>query len=477
MTASTSSSDTALRVADRLARVPGPWDVYAVRTRRYEVHLVRGRVELVRGPIALEGYGIRLLRPRAETLGTGFQSSTDLSEEGIARVVADAETVARHSEFPAPKAELPSSGPAGPSLDIRDLALWDRPRETLDRYVDALVAAFEGEKEVTASFGSIKVSLMETSIANSSGLHAAYSHTGVETEVAVQSFGGPEGAPPGEYWVTAAERRLEPEKLGSKVREWARIARDVRHAEPPPNGEMPVAFPPEVLSEILPAALSFKLSGQARLQDLAPALGTNVGPPDLEIADDGLVPWATGSSPIDDEGVPQRRRQLIGRGEVTELVYDVLHGNALGARSSGSGFRTGRVASAWLSFTHRPNPSTTTLTLPGGGGGRDEEVVEAAGDGVWIQQIGWASPDPVSTAFGGEIRIGYRIRGGKIAEPIRGGTVGGYAMAPAGQPSLLRDISVVGSEPRLCGSLAMPTLLVSGVSVGGEGRPRPTASP
>jgi TldD protein len=469
MSASGSSADTAFRVADRI-HVPGPWDVFGERARRYEIHLNGSVVELTRGPIVVEGYGVRLLRPREDKTGTGFQASTDLSEAGIRAVVDDAEAVARHSVFPAKKAALPpASHSAVPRPEIVDHALWSRPMETLQTFVDALIAGFEGRKDETLSFGSVRASLTETSIANSNGLRVAYPHTVIEYEAAVKAYGGPEGPPPGEYWVNDTARRADPGSLRGAVDRWCRYAQDVRRAAPPPTGELPVILPTDVLSSILPLGLVGRFTGTARLREVAVNPDDKVAASSMSLYDDGRFPWATGSAPVDDEGTPQRRRTLIEGGLAKELLYDSLHGAAFSVPTTGNGFRASPFGFRdGRRFARAPNPGVSTLTIDPGDGGSEKELLEAAGDGIWVQQLGWAIPDPLSGAFGGELRIGYRIRGGKLAEPIRGGTIGGLVIAPAGTHSLLADIAAIGSEQTLCDQVASPPVLVRPLVVAGE---------
>jgi TldD protein len=472
-----SSADTAFRVADRLKNLPGPWDIFAERTRSFEVHLGNAGVELTRGPILLEGYGLRLLRGRDGKTAIGFQASTDASEEGIAAVIQDAEEVSRYSEFPAKDVVLPAGGrhQVG-SPDIVDPALWDDAPKALGSYTDALIGAFDDLKDTAISFGSVKAVLSEVTMANSAGLSISYPHTAVAFEVAIKAFGGPEGAAPGEYWVTSDARRLESALLPQQAQEWSRYARDARRAKSPPSGDLNVVLPPSVLGAILPAALGFKLSGRAQLRELSPAVGSQVGAPNLDLTDDGTIAWAPGSSSVDDEGTPQRQRHLVVGGAATELLYDSLYGNALGQPSTGSASRSGRFLIGGAGrFVNSPGPGTTTLTIPAGDGGTDEELIEAAGDGIWVQQLGWASPDGLTTGFGGEIRIGYRIRNGKLAEPVRGGTVGGVALASPGAPSLLASLAGIGSRPELTGGVYVPTLWVRPLTVAGDEHPGATA--
>ncbi len=469
MTAPKVAADTAFRAADYL-RVPEPWEVFGERSQRYEIHLNGRSIELVRGPILLEGFGVRVFRRRDAGLASGFQASTDLSAEGVKAAATDAEALSEHSSFPAKKIELPGSGPSGENgLEVCDPRLWERPMETLNEYVDAALGPFDTIRGAQPSFGSVRATLTETTLTNSAGLKASYARTLVWFELAVKAQGGPEGAPPGEYWVNETMSRVEPSRVEAQVPDWCRYAEDVRRAVPPPTGELPVVLPTSILSTIVPSVLGTRFTGRARLREVAPGIGEAWGNESVTVHDDGRVPWGVGSSPVDDEGTPQRRRTLLDHGKVKELLYDVRHAGVFGTESTGSGIR-GRefVYLDWRRFLHPPQVTSTTLVVEPGTGGSDAELVEAAGEGLWVQQLGWAIPDPLSGAFGGEIRIGYRIRGGKLAEPVRGGTVGGVVLSPPGTPSLLGNIAAIGSAPALAEGILSPTLLVRPLTVAGK---------
>ena len=479
MSGAPKATGTAFRVAD-LLRADAPWEVYAENVRRYEVHLNGRSVEMVRGPISLEGYGIRLVRARNGTTGFGFQASTDLSEAGIRAATQDAESVAAHAEFPARKVDLPTgSRGAGPDVEIVDRKLWDDPMGTIDAYVAELLRSFDGKRDVVPSFGSVRATLAQTTIANSAGVRASFPHTVVDFEVAVKASGGPEGPPPGEYWVNSTGRRLESERLAREVERWCQDARDARTARPPPTGELPVALPAEVLAGILPPVFGYRFTGAARLRKLAPAEGDRVAADSLSITDDGLRPWAPASFPVDAEGAERAGRPVVAAGKVVDLLYDSAHAAAFdrGATASAErGVSPGGYAD-WRRFAYSPRVSTSTLSVAPGTGGSDAEVIESAKDGIWVQQLGWAYPDPISGAFGGEIRLGYRIRNGRIAEPLRGGTVGGVVLAPPGRPSMLSQIVTVGSTVELAGAVAAPSILVRPLVVAGAEPPSSTSKP
>jgi predicted Zn-dependent protease len=458
-------------VAEKVGPLDLPWDVYAERARRYEVQLNGARVEMVRGPLRLEGYGVRVLREGDGQTGVGFQASSDFTDQGV-RATADAARAAtKFNRFPAPHPELPAPNRGSPaSPQILDAELWSDPARALDEEVTALLGTTDALRLPPPTFATLRATLVETSLANSRGLEAAYAHTFVEREIAVKAEKGPEGRPAGEYWMDHLGRRARLESLEDQVRDWYRYAEDARQAVAPPSGETTVALPTDVLSGILPLVLGFQFNGAALLRGMAVPRDSVVGPERLDVADDGLLDWAVGSSPIDDEGTAQRTRRVIARGRAAETLTDVLHANALGAETSGNAVRFGRGLSGdyWQKFTRRPSPGSSTIVLAGGEGGSDDELIEAIDDGIWVQQLGWANPDVVGGTFGGEIRIGYRIRHGRLAEPVRGGTVGGAVVTRDGRPSMLNGILAMGSRARSSGTLQSPTLVVKNLTVSGD---------
>jgi len=466
VTANASSSGLAQRIAD-LVKVDAPWEVVGERSSRFEVHLNGTSVELERGPITVEGYGLRIFRPHGEGLGTGFQASTNLHAEGVRAAADDAEAAARYAEFPARSVSLPSAGRPGAEVPVVDPKLWADPATAVRSFVEALLAPFRGRKGVVPTFGSVKATLSDLSIANSEGLHVAFPSTSVEVELGVKAFGGAEGAPPGEFWVNQLVRRLESGRVAPAVDDWCRYAEDVRHAVNPPNGDQAVVLPPEVLAGILPPVLGYRFTGAARLRKVAPSDGATVAASSVTVRDEGDFAWGPGSGPYDDEGTPQGKRTLIDRGVVGPLLYDALYGSAFSTKSTGNGVRTTVGPTADLRFAHRPAPGATTLVVAPGEGGTLEELAESAAEGILVTQLGWANPDPISGTFGGEIRIGYRIHRGKLAEPVRGGTVGGVVLTAPGAPSLLASTEAIGSRPELADRLSSPPMLVRPLSVAG----------
>jgi predicted Zn-dependent protease len=458
------------RVADELAhRLEAPWEIFGERLHRYELHLAGDRIEMRRGPIELVGFALRLFRPQNGALGVGVAASSDLSASGVERARAAAEASTRYSRFPARAVQLPdgAKGPRRAEMRIADERLLGDPEPPLTAFVHDLLAPFDGIRDVRPTFGSVRATIGESSLANSEGLRARYTSTVVDLEFAVKAFGGDEGRAPGEYWVNTRSRTLDPGSLGVDVDRWCRLARDVRRAGAPPSGELPVIFPTEVLSDVIPPVLGFRLSGRARLRQMANEAGSRIAHESLRISDDGTLPGALGSAPFDDEGVPHHRTVLVEDGEVRSLLYDTLYGAAFSEAPTGHARRGDPPFSPWFRFGSHPFTYPTTVSLDPGDGGSEEELIEAIDDGLWVDQLGASSPDPQSGTFGGEIRAGYRIHRGRLSEPVRGGTVGGFVIAAPDRPSLLTGLVGRGKRARTVGHFRAPTVRVDGLSIAG----------
>jgi TldD protein len=109
--------------------------------------------------------------------------------------------------------------------------------------------------------------------------------------------------------------------------------------------------------------------------------------------------------------------------------------------------------------------------------GKDDpaELVNRVSDGIYAKSFGGGQVDITSGKFVFSCTEAYRIRGGKIAEPIKGATLIGDG------PTVLTRVKGIGNDLELdegvgvCGKggqmipagVGQPTLLVDGLTVGG----------
>ena len=112
---------TAFHVADRLrAKAQPPWEVYGERTRRFEIHLNGSRTEMIRAPVEVEGFGLRVFQPDDSRWGWASPASTSRSDASVLAALDMAESLARHSSFPARRIDLPGTAGHAASVEVID---------------------------------------------------------------------------------------------------------------------------------------------------------------------------------------------------------------------------------------------------------------------------------------------------------------------------------------------------------------------
>ncbi len=195
-------------------------------------------------------------------------------------------------------------------------------------------------------------------------------------------------------------------------------------------------------------------------------IGEQVAAPGVTVVDDGTIADRRGSLSIDDEGTPTSRTTLIEDGKLVGYMQDRLNARLMGDEPTGNGRRE--------SYAHAPMPRMTN-TFMLGGKEEPEALVSRVKDGLYAKSFGGGQVDITSGKFVFSCTEAYRIRDGKLAEPVKGATLIGDG------PSVLTRVSGIANDMALdegigtCGKggqsvpagVGQPTLLVDGLTVGG----------
>jgi TldD protein len=236
-----------------------------------------------------------------------------------------------------------------------------------------------------------------------------------------------------------------------------------------PAGEMPVVLGPGWPGVLLHEAVGHGLEGDFNRKGTSAfsgRIGERVAAPGVTVVDDGSIDQRRGSLTIDDEGTPTRRTCLIEDGILKGYLQDRLNARLMGMEPTGNGRRE--------SFAHAPMPRMTNTFMLAG---NDDpgELVERVRDGIYAKSFGGGQVDITSGKFVFSCTEAYRIRRGKIAEPLKGATLIGDG------PTVLTRVSGIGNDLALdegvgvCGKagqsvpagVGQPTLLIDGLTVGG----------
>jgi len=236
-----------------------------------------------------------------------------------------------------------------------------------------------------------------------------------------------------------------------------------------PAGEMPVVLASGWPGVLLHEAVGHGLEGDFNRKGTSAfsgRIGERVAAPGVTVVDDGAMDRRRGSLTIDDEGTPTGRTCLIEDGILKGYLQDRLNARLMGMTPTGNGRRE--------SFAHAPMPRMTN-TFMLGGSDDPAELVSRVKDGIYAKSFGGGQVDITSGKFVFSCTEAYRIRGGKIAEPIKGATLIGDG------PTVLTRVKGIGNDLALdegigvCGKggqsvpagVGQPTLLIDGLTVGG----------
>ena len=236
-----------------------------------------------------------------------------------------------------------------------------------------------------------------------------------------------------------------------------------------PAGEMPVVLGPGWCGVLLHEAVGHGLEGDFNRKGTSAfsgRIGDRVAAPGVTVVDDGSIGNRRGSLTIDDEGTPTQRNVLIEDGILKGYIQDRLNARLMGVEPTGNGRRE--------SFSHAPMPRMTN-TFMLGGNDNPAELVERVKDGIYAKSFGGGQVDITSGKFVFGCTEAYRIRNGRIAEPIKGATLIGDG------PTVLTRVRGIGNDMELdegvgiCGKggqsvpagVGQPTMLIDGLTVGG----------
>ena len=335
---------------------------------------------------------------------------------------------------------------------------------------EAALAARDFSPEIAHVRASLLCSQEEIQIFNSEGLSTGDSRvrtrmalTAIASDGSVNQTGN---ASPGALMgYELFSTRVDPVQTATDA---ARTAVTMLHADNCPAGRMPVVMDGGFGGVIFHEACGHSLEATSVAfgnSEFCGKLGTQIAAPIVTAIDDGTLENEWGSTNIDDEGLPTTALTLIENGILKSYMVDRLNARRMNCDPTGSGRRQ--------DYTFAPTSRMrNTFIAPG----RDDEneMIASVPLGLYARKMGGGSVNPATGEFNFSVAEGYMIRGGEIAEPVRGATLIGRGA------EILHRIDRVG--PRMwmaqgmCGSqsgsvptnVGQPRIRISEITVGGR---------
>jgi PmbA protein len=397
------------------------------------------------------GAGLRILIGRH----TGASYTSDLSKDGIARLVksaielADITTEDPHAGLPEP--DEFGTLPGDLEMYSAEVAELDTGRkiETAKRAEDA---ALSSDPRISNSEGASFDNYVGRHIfANSRGFAGEYrsSYCSLSTSPVAREGASMER----DYWYTMARgfSGLEaPEHVGRVA---AQRALRRLNAVKVDTQKVPVVFEPRtarsLLDNIFEAVHGMSIYRQESF--LAGRLGEKVASDEVTVVDDGTLPGLFGTSPFDDEGVASRRTVVIERGVLKSYLMNTYAARKLGLKTTGNASRglTGNAGIGHGNFFLEKGVQTP------------EQIIAGIPNGFYVTELMGFGVNIVTGDYS-RGAAGLWIRNGELAFAVSEVTIAGNLN------DMLRGIDAIGNDLEFRGSVAAPTIKMGEMTVGGK---------
>lgn len=156
-------------------------------------------------------------------------------------------------------------------------------------------------------------------------------------------------------------------------------------------------------------------------------IGKMVGNERVSICDSGNMD-NNGYTPFDDEGNPAKETWLIRNGVLTGRLHDAKSASVLGEEITGNARAQGYACSPMVRMTN---------TYMEKGTDSPEQIIAGVEDGIYVYGVNYGTG---SATFTMQPNLCYRIRGGKLCEPVRANVITGNVF------KTLFDIDAVGND-------------------------------
>jgi PmbA protein len=416
--------------------------------------------------------GLRVFFEDAGGQRTASTSTSDLSAEGMARLVNGAVELAKVTGVD-PFAGLPDREAFG-SLPVDELALYFEdvhdiaPAERIEMARRCEAAALGFDTRLQNSKGAtFDLSTSHRVMVNSRGFSGEYrrSYCGFSVTPIAQDASG---AMQSDYWYSSARtsRLLEsPEEIGRIAAQRTLRRLDARRV---PTCKVPVVFPPEMARGLM-ANLLHAADGEAIYRNasmFAGKLGEQVAGENVTLVDDGTMVFdhalrdganeitlrvgGFGTSPFDGDGLATRRTVVIERGVLKELLLNTYTARKLNMQSNAKASRGLAGAPGIGGGNYFLEPGALT----------QEEIVGDVRQGLFVLGTMGFGVNLVTGDYS-QGASGLWIENGELTHAVEEITIAGNLK------EMFRNVSAIGNDLEFRGSGAVPTVRIEGMTVAG----------
>ena len=373
-------------------------------------------------------------------------STSDLRPEALETFIGDSVVLTRalakdpFRTLPDPKLY---AGQAKTDLLLEDpkySSVTPEQRRTVAKEIEAAARAVKGAESILSVTTGFSDTLAESWRVASNGFTGSRRDTSffISAEVSVKD---PDGRKPEDYAFGGGRFVADVPKAAQVGREAAERALSRLGAKKGESAVLTMAVENRAAGR-MPGFLLGPLSGGALQQKrsfLEGKLGREIASPVLTLVDDPLVPKGLGSRLFDGEGIAAKRMPVIEAGVLKAYYVDTYYGKKLQMAPTTAG------------------PSNLVWTL----GDKDQAgLLAAMKEGILVTGFLGGNSNGLTGDFSLGVQ-GFRVRGGKIAEPVGEMNISGNHL------DLWKKLAAVGNDPYPYSSMKTPTLVFEGVQFAG----------
>jgi len=382
----------------------------------------------------------------------GFAYRADARPEALTAAIAEARDLAqRTAEDPArelPPRRDPARVNVPASKDLQALPL-EQKLELVRRLETAALAA--DPRVRVAHQAAYQEEDIHVALVSTLGVDMTWSFQEFGLSVAAVAEDDGDSQIGEDYRVWRLWDDLDPETVG---REAGEKAAHLLKAAPLPTARRSLLIPPAIGTGLFEMALSAwsAESVQRGRSYLAGREGQAIAAAAVTLLDDGTAPGGVATAPVDDEGTPTQRTELIRNGHLAGFMHNQETARRAQVASTGNAYR------ASLQTPPSVGP-TNVICLPGTF--TESQLLARAEGGLYLAEVlGLHTLDPVTGAFSLGAS-GWLIENGTLGRPVRGVTMAGQL------ETLLKQVEALGDQLTTYGRFSAPALLVRDIMVAG----------